>query len=211
MAYLRISSLPLDDSTKRRLVDELTAVAERIIPGQRREWTTVHFTPYQPGDLAIGGRFVTDHSFADTHLEIATPAIDEETWEALRSELSEVLAATLGTPVHGRWHLNVQLHTYNAQDSADAGDESLATSSGVETGDEPEAEEKPRKRRGKPLLLLGFIAGAILTYRWLSDRLRNDATVDTAPPTSVAHGEAVDAGGPDPRTTATVPHTETGL
>ena len=100
MPYLRLSSLPLGESTKRHLADELTATVLDILPDENPERTSVHFTPFQPDDFAIAGRLVSDGGIADTHLEISAPGVDEKSWFALRNRLTDVLVEALAIPDH---------------------------------------------------------------------------------------------------------------
>ncbi len=96
MPYLRLSSLPLDDETKRHLADELTATVLDILPDQKPERTSVHFTPFEPSDFAIAGRLVADGALPDTHLELSATGVDERAWHALRNRLTDVLVEALG-------------------------------------------------------------------------------------------------------------------
>ncbi len=178
MPYLRLSSLPLGESTKRHLADELTATVLDVLPDEKPEWTSVHFTPFEPDDFAIAGRLVADGGIADTHLEISAPGVDEKSWFALRNRLTDVLADALAIPDHERWHVNVKLNVYDPHSFAVAGNaadelERLADDAG-------EARARPRWRRRATLL--GFIAGVVIAFRWLNGRIANDAVVETAPP-----------------------------
>ena len=199
MPYLRLSSLPLDPTTKRHLADELTATVLDILPDQKPEWTTVHFTSFAPADFAIAGRLVIDGAMPDTHLDISAPGVDEKSWFALRNRLTDVLAEALGIPESDRWHVNVKLNEYDPHTFAVAGnaaDQIDADGHLEETGD---GHGGPGWL--KPAAFAGFAIGAYVGYRWLTQRLGTDATVDAAPPLDEsAHGEAVDAGEPDPGT-----------
>ena len=121
MPYLRLSSLPLDDATKRHLADELTSTVLDVLTDQKPEWTTVHFTPFDPGDFAVAGRLVSDGAIADTHLEISAPEVDEKSWFALRNRLTDVLIEALAIPDSERWHVNVKLNRYDLHSFAVAG------------------------------------------------------------------------------------------
>ena len=180
MPYLRLSSLPLDDETKRHLADELTATVLDILPDEKPEWTSVHFTPFEPGEFAIAGRLVADGAIADTHLEISAPVVDEKSWFALRNRLTDVLIEALAIPESERWHVNVKLNRYDAHSFAVAGNasdelERLAADAG-------DTEAGGSGGWLRPAVLAGFALGAVLGYRWISERVRTDATVDAAPP-----------------------------
>lgn len=180
MPYLRLSSLPLDDETKRHLADELTATVLDILPDEKPEWTSVHFTPFEPEDFAIAGRLVADGAIADTHLEISAPVVDEKHWFALRNRLTDVLIEALSIPEAERWHVNVKLNRYDAHSFAVAGNASDELDElTAEAGEDDEG-----SGRGwlKPAVLAGFVVGVVAGYRWISGRIRNDATVDAAPP-----------------------------
>jgi phenylpyruvate tautomerase PptA (4-oxalocrotonate tautomerase family) len=196
MPYLRLSSLPLDETTKRYLADELTATVLDILPDEKPEWTSVHFTAFEPGDFAIAGRLVADGGIPDTHLELSAPGVDEKSWFALRNRLTDVLVEALAIPDSDRWHVNVKLNRYDPHSYAVAGN----AADEIEFGDGAEGARPPaggtvrdnyREGTGKygpprrwrvPAILVGFAAGAFLTYRWFAERVGTDATVDAAPP-----------------------------
>jgi phenylpyruvate tautomerase PptA (4-oxalocrotonate tautomerase family) len=200
MPYLRLSSLPLDDATKRHLADELTSTVLEVLTDQKPEWTTVHFTPFQPDDFAVAGRLVSDGALADTHLEISAPGVDEKSWFALRNRLNDVLVDALAIPDSERWHVNVKLNRYDPHSFAVAGN----ASDELDDLGSGEADITWEKRRGgwrRRALFIGFVVGAYASYRWFAGRVATDAVVDAAPPVDEPHGEAVDAGDPDGRTT----------
>ena len=180
MPYLRLSSLPLDTETKRHLADELTATVLDILPDEKPEWTSVHFTSFEPGDFAIAGRLVADGGIVDTHLEISAPGVDEKSWFALRNRLTDVLIETLGIPDSERWHVNVKLNRYDPHSFALAGN--AADELEQLTASTPAAPTQRSAGWRAPAVLLGFAVGAFLGFRWLSDRVATDATVDAAPP-----------------------------
>jgi phenylpyruvate tautomerase PptA (4-oxalocrotonate tautomerase family) len=177
MPYLRLSSLPLDAETKRHLADELTATVLDILPDEKPEWTSVHFTAFEPGDFAIAGRLVADGGIVDTHLEISAPVVDEKSWFALRNRLTDVLIEALGIPDSERWHVNVKLNRYDLHSFAVAGNaaDELPTAP---------AETPAPKGSGwaRPAVLLGFAVGALLGFRWLTERVGTEAVADAAPP-----------------------------
>jgi phenylpyruvate tautomerase PptA (4-oxalocrotonate tautomerase family) len=190
MPYLRLSSLPLDAETKRHLADELTATVLDILTDEKPEWTSVHFTAFEPGDFAIAGRLVADGGIVDTHLEISAPGVDEKSWFALRNRLTDVLIEALGIPDSERWHVNVKLNRYDPHSFALAGN-------AADELEQISADEAPARSgvgwRG-PAVLLGFALGAFLGFRWLSDRVGTDATVvDAAPPLEPRDSEPVAA------------------
>jgi phenylpyruvate tautomerase PptA (4-oxalocrotonate tautomerase family) len=201
MPYLRLSSLPLDDATKRHLADELTATVLDVLTDQKPEWATVHFTPFEPGDFAVAGRLVSDGAIPDTHLELSAPDVDEKSWFALRNRLTDVLIEALGIPDSERWHVNVKLNRYDPHSFAVAGNATDELDDLASNADEPGTECRRGGGWGRRALMLGFAIGAYAGYRWFAGRVGTDATVDAAPPEDEPHGEAVDAGDPDGRTT----------
>lgn len=182
MPYLRLASLPLTEATKRQLADELTATVLDILPAEKPEWTSVHFTPFEPDDFAIAGRLVADGGIADTHLEISAPGVDEKSWFALRNRLTDVLVDALMIPDNERWHVNVKLNTYDPHSFALAGN---AADEVEGVGPAPAASRK-RPRWLRRTGLVGFVIGAVAVYRWLSQRVGTDATVDAAAPDELA-------------------------
>ncbi len=179
MPYLRLSSLPLDDQTKRHLADELTATVLDVLPHQKPEWTTVHFTSFDPHDFAIAGRLVADGAVPDTHLELSATDVDERAWHALRNRLTDVLVEALGIDPMERWHVNVKLNQYDAHSFAVAGNAS-------DELDQAGALDDAGAGNGggwlRPAVVLGFALGAVLSYRWFAARVATDATVDAAEP-----------------------------
>jgi phenylpyruvate tautomerase PptA (4-oxalocrotonate tautomerase family) len=194
MPYLRLSSRSLDGETKRHLADELTMTVLEILTDQKPEWTTVHFTPFDPGDFAIAGRLVADGAIAETHLEISAPDVDEKSWFALRNRLTDILIEALGIPDSERWHVTVKLNRYDPHSFAVAGN---AADEIEQLGDDETASaSRPRWRRRAAVL--GFTLGAYLGYRWISARIATDAVVDVAPPpyptgATTASGDSVAA------------------
>ena len=197
MPYLRLSSLPLDDATKRHLADELTATVLDILPDQKPEWTAVHFTPFEPGDFAIAGRLVSEGAIPDTHLELGATGVDEKSWFALRNRLTDVVVEALGIPDSDRWHVNVKLNEYDPHTFAVAGNAADEIDSDGHLG-----EPAPERRRGGGWLrraaLLGFGIGALFGYRWIAGRLRGEGLVDAAPPSIDRYGASLDADLQDP-------------
>ncbi len=200
MPYLRLSSLPLDDTTKRHLADELTATVLDILPHEKPERTTVHFTSFAPTDFAVAGRLVADGAVPDTHLELSATDVDERAWHALRNRLTDVVVEALAIEPVDRWRVNLKLNEYDPHNFAVAGNASdELDEAGGFSDDMTESSGGGGWRR--PATLLGFAVGALIAYRWLTARVGTDATVDFAEPIADLHGEAVDAGEPDPRRT----------
>ena len=193
MPYLRVSTLPLELDTKRRLANELTATVLDVLPDERPEWTSVHFTPFDAESFATGSRLVSDGAPAHTHLELAVAAIDERAWFALRNRLTDVLAEELQIADADRFHINVKLSRYELHDVAfagNAGDEFDAA--GTVVTDEPSV--KGGLGILRPAALLGFIIGALASYRWISRQVGSDAIVDVAAPVDGAAAAPVAAG-----------------
>jgi phenylpyruvate tautomerase PptA (4-oxalocrotonate tautomerase family) len=192
MPYLRLSSLPLDEATKRHLADELTATVLEILPNEKPEWTSVHFTPFEPDDFAIAGRLVADGAIPDTHLEISAPGVDEKSWFALRNRLTDVLIEALTIPDSERWHVNVKLNRYDLHSFAVAGN---AADELDQLGDDENGSSDGRRGGwGRRAAMAGFVAGLVVVYRWLSGRVGTDATVDAAPPLSTPPSPSPAAG-----------------
>jgi phenylpyruvate tautomerase PptA (4-oxalocrotonate tautomerase family) len=195
MPYLRLSSLPLDLATKRHLADELTSVVLDVLSDQKAEWTTVHFTAFEPTDFAVAGRLVADGAIAHTHLELSAPEVDEKSWFALRNRLTDVVIEALGVPDSERWHVNVKLNRYDPHSFAVAGNaadeiDEHGHLEGADAGDAPERGGGGWRRRA---MMLGFAVGAYAGYRWFAGRVATDATVDAAPPIEAQPGEVVPA------------------
>jgi len=185
MPYLRLTSLPLDDTTKRHLADELTATVLDVLTDEKPEWTTVHFTPFDPTDVAVAGRLVADGAIADTHLELSAPGVDEKHWFALRNRLTDVLVDALAIDDADRWHVNVKLNRYDAHSFAVAGNAADDLDEHRHLHLEPEAQRAPHRSRRpgwRAALFAGLALGALTSFRWLSTRLASDVSVDAASP-----------------------------
>lgn len=201
MPYLRLSSLPLDDETKRHLADELTATVLDILPHEKPERTSVHFTPFAPTDFAIAGRLVADGAIPDTHLELSATGVDERAWHALRNRLTDVVVDALAIEPVDRWRVNLKLNEYDPHSFAVAGNASDELDEAGGYPEETTGEDGGGGFWRRPMMLLGFAVGALVAYRWFAGQVGTDAVVDIAEPVADLHGEAVDAGEPDPRTT----------
>ena len=181
MPYLRLSSLPLDEDTKRHLADELTATVLDVLSHEKPESTAVHFTPFGPADYAVAGRLVADGALADTHLELSASDVDERAWHALRNRLTDVVVEALAIEPVDRWRVNVKLNRYDPHTFAIAGNASdeLESTSGSTNHDSVDGRRKPW---GRATVLLGIAIGAVTSYRWLAARVGTDALVDVAEP-----------------------------
>jgi len=210
MPYLRLSSLPLDAPTKRHLADELTSTVLDVLSDQKPEWTTVHFTAFEPADFAVAGRLVSDGAIADTHLELSATEVDEKSWFALRNRLTDVLSETLGIPDSDRWHVNVKLNRYDAHSFAVAGNaaDEIDEHGHLEDADADEGGDRCRRggRWRRRAMMLGFGVGAYASYRWFAGRVASDATVDAAPPDDAPldHADAATAVGNADERAATI-------
>lgn len=123
MPYLRLYSPELSVEQKRSIARELTDGVLRALhlPEQARSWTTVHFMPFQPEDMAIGGELVLDTGQPDYHLEIVDRALSRDKKSALNRDLTPLLARLLGVPDDQRNRIHLIFRSYEPHDMAIGG------------------------------------------------------------------------------------------
>jgi phenylpyruvate tautomerase PptA (4-oxalocrotonate tautomerase family) len=129
MPYLRLTSPPVDAEHRRRLAVELTDLVVRLLtppPGRGRPTaedmparTTVHFTPYDPDGLAIGGTMMADSGGRDVTVEFSDWGLSLRRQKVIARELTDVLARLLD--VEDTDAVNVRFHRYRPRDFAVGG------------------------------------------------------------------------------------------
>ena len=113
MPYIRLFSVPLPLDTKRRLAKDITEAVVRAMPGQKREWTTVHFTPYRQEDFATGGKLIIDGLSRDYFVESTSPNFPAEEMKAVVESLTPLLADALGVCAHETYKIDIKCNSYD--------------------------------------------------------------------------------------------------
>lgn len=126
MPYMKVTCAEIDTAARARIAQGLTDAvvllnaSAHIEPDDLREHCTVHFTPYQPDGLAIGGRLIGDRTEADVTMEYSDWALSRRRQRRLARELTPVLAALFHMEKQLD-HVNIRFHPYPASDFAVGG------------------------------------------------------------------------------------------
>lgn len=114
MPYLRVTARTIPLDARRALANELTEATLQLMPRERADGTTVHFTDLDPRRFATDGRLVIDGQMADVHLEFVAPQLPMSTRRALIDRFTGILANAYN--IHGEdiYHVNIKFGTYDA-------------------------------------------------------------------------------------------------
>jgi phenylpyruvate tautomerase PptA (4-oxalocrotonate tautomerase family) len=123
MPYLRVTSLPLSLEQKRDAVEVLTnTIAQALeLSGDRRDWCTVQFTPFQPEDVAVGGRLVADGKQPALHLELSAHDLSRSSKRRLADALTRAMCDLFSLAGVERYRVHVLFRDYAARDLAVGG------------------------------------------------------------------------------------------
>jgi phenylpyruvate tautomerase PptA (4-oxalocrotonate tautomerase family) len=99
----------------------MTEAIVRAMPGQKREWTTVHFMPYQPDDFATGGQLISDGQTTDYFVEVTAPDFPPEQIKAVVAALTPLMADTLGLSARETYKINIKCNSYDPANMAIGG------------------------------------------------------------------------------------------
>ena len=126
MPYMKLTCPELDAAARVRIAKALTdAVVDlnasaHVKPEELREHCTVHFTPYSPDGLAIGGRMIGERPHADVTMEYSDWAMSPRRQRRLARELTQVLA-NLFHLENQLENVNIRFHPYPPTDFAVGG------------------------------------------------------------------------------------------
>jgi phenylpyruvate tautomerase PptA (4-oxalocrotonate tautomerase family) len=120
MPYLRITCPPLNEELRRAIAADLTEVINTLLyaPHGRltredlRERTTIHFTPYAPGELFIGGRSPEERGVADLTVEFSDWNMSARQRRRLAGALTPELARLWSIPASQVDGINIRFHSY---------------------------------------------------------------------------------------------------
>jgi phenylpyruvate tautomerase PptA (4-oxalocrotonate tautomerase family) len=129
MPYLRITCPEGRSEQRQRIAQHLTAAINdlfyhprgRVTRAELRERTTVHFMPYAPGDLFIGGRTPDERGAVDLTVELSDWHMSVRQQRKVARVLTPVLADLFDVPPNGLDGINIRFHPYPPRDFAVGG------------------------------------------------------------------------------------------
>jgi phenylpyruvate tautomerase PptA (4-oxalocrotonate tautomerase family) len=129
MPYMKLTSPELSVEHREVVARELTETIVRLMtpkngrglsPDELRERCTVHFTPYEPTTMAIGGRLMRDRGEQDVTMEFSDWGMTPRMQRRLAGELTPVLARLFGMEQQLD-HVNIRFHPFPPTDFAVGG------------------------------------------------------------------------------------------
>ena len=118
MPYLRITSQQLPSAQRHQVAGRLTAAfndllfdpRSRLTRDELRERTTIHFTPYAPDELFVGGRTTEERLSPDITLELSDWDMSRRQRRRLAHAPTSELADLFPVP-RGSWdNINIRFH-----------------------------------------------------------------------------------------------------
>jgi phenylpyruvate tautomerase PptA (4-oxalocrotonate tautomerase family) len=127
--YLRITCAELDAKRRQIIALRLTQTVNDLLfnqPGrltreELRERTTVHFAPYRPDELFIGGQTPEARASMDVTLELSDWGMSGRQRRRLARGLTPVLAELFAIPREAWAGINIRFHSYNPSEFAVGG------------------------------------------------------------------------------------------
>jgi phenylpyruvate tautomerase PptA (4-oxalocrotonate tautomerase family) len=126
MPYMKLSCPDVSSIKRQEIAATLTnAVVQlnatrSVSANDLRERCTVHFTPYAPDGLAIGGRLMRDRPEPDVTMEYSDWSISMRRRRRLAAALTPLLAQFFGLS-NQLDHVNIRFHPYRPSDFAVGG------------------------------------------------------------------------------------------
>lgn len=129
MPYLRITCSELSAERRAAVAQRLTATINDLFYRPQsgvtredlRERTTVHFMPYGPDELFIGGRTPEERSAVDLTVELSDWNMPARQQRKVAATLTPVLAELFEVPASGIDGINIRFHSYPPTDFAVGG------------------------------------------------------------------------------------------
>jgi len=127
--YLRITCPELESGRRQTVATRLTETIDtllydprgRITPQELRERTTVHFTPYAPEELFIGGQTPEARNATDITIELSDWGLSARQRRRLARGLTPVVADVFRVPRAGWDGINIRFHSYRPSEFAVGG------------------------------------------------------------------------------------------
>jgi phenylpyruvate tautomerase PptA (4-oxalocrotonate tautomerase family) len=129
MPYMRITCAELTSAQRTAAAVQLTNVINELFYHSRasltrdelRERTTVHFIPYAPDTLFIGGRTPMERGVVDLTVELSDWAMSVRQQRKIAHTLTPVLAEIFNVPTHAVDGITIRFHSYPPTDFAVGG------------------------------------------------------------------------------------------
>jgi phenylpyruvate tautomerase PptA (4-oxalocrotonate tautomerase family) len=123
MPYIRIFMPETGVDAKRAAATVLTDAVQRAlqIPDEARDWTTVHFIPYRPEDLAVGGTLGVDGTPSEYYIDYIDMDINQRAKDELAKGLTAALAESLGLSQKDYGRINFRFQGVSPDDIAMGG------------------------------------------------------------------------------------------
>jgi len=127
--YLRITSPELDAGRRQAIAARLTEAINSLLFDPRgrlsreelRERTTVHFAPYAPGQLFVGGQTPEARGSLDITVELSDWGMSARQRRRLARGLTPVLADLFAVPRAAWDGINIRFHPYQPSEFAVGG------------------------------------------------------------------------------------------
>ena len=123
MPYLRLYSPSLSIELKRKLAFQLTEALLNALglDDTYRHRTMIHFAPFHPDDIAVGGELISDGGAPDYLLEITERSLSGAQKSAAVNALVPVLMKNFGLRKEQSWKVNIRFESYEPSDFAVGG------------------------------------------------------------------------------------------
>jgi len=127
--YLRITCPELSLERRQQVAVRLTQALNdllfdprsRLTREELRERTTVHFVPYAPGELFIGGGTPEARGSLDVTMELSDWGMSARQRRRLARGLTPLLAELFAVPRAGWDGINIRFHSYHPSEFAVGG------------------------------------------------------------------------------------------
>ncbi|HXE71752.1 MAG TPA: hypothetical protein VNO81_03745 [Candidatus Nitrosotenuis sp.] len=115
MPYIQIFTPEITLAQKAHLVRQLheATVEALALPEPVRQGVTLHFTPYNPEEMAAGGQLLAESHHRMYHLAVHGPVFTVEQRRELARRLTEVVARELALGEDGKSHIGVSFQEYD--------------------------------------------------------------------------------------------------
>jgi phenylpyruvate tautomerase PptA (4-oxalocrotonate tautomerase family) len=121
MPYLRLYSPDLSITEKRTIAQTLTDAVATTLSHVERDWVAIHFLPFRPADLAIGGQLIEDGRAPQVHLEVSAPNLTPKDKYNLVHTLMPLLMRHLHIDHESRHRVSIEFADYAETDFAIGG------------------------------------------------------------------------------------------
>jgi len=123
MPLLRFHSTELSLDQRRMVARELTDAMARArrLEGPERDWCTVHFMPFAPDEVAIGGTLIADGKVPEFWLELSDHGLGRRDKRRLVKALTGAVVRAFDLPPEERYRISIVFRDYDAGDLAIGG------------------------------------------------------------------------------------------